>query len=45
MKWAYLKCLDLIFHNAPVRGLIPINLFIRSAPQMESSYEMPKMPD
>ena len=44
MKWAYLKYLDLILPNAPVRGLIPVNLFTCSAPQVETSHEVPKVP-
>ena len=44
MKWAYLKCYDLVLPNARVRDLIPVNLVTSSAPQMESYHEVPKMP-
>ena len=44
MKWAYRKCLDLIIPNAPDRGLIPVNLLICSAPQMESPHALHEMP-
>jgi hypothetical protein len=44
MKWAYLNWVDLVPPDASVRDLIPINLVIFSAPQMETSHEVPKMP-
>jgi hypothetical protein len=44
MKWAYLDYPDLCLLSAPLRALIPLNLFMCSARHMESPHDLPKMP-